>query len=113
MRGFEDTVIAQRVKEVAQILEIDNRLKAMPTQLSGGQQQRVAVARAVAAKPALVLADEPTANLDSKNSEHLMKMMKSLNEIEHTTILFASHDDYVVELSRRQIILSDGHVVSY
>ncbi len=112
LRGFDDKVIAQRVKEVAQILEIDNRLKAMPTQLSGGQQQRVAVARAVAAKPALVLADEPTANLDSKNSEHLMKMMKSLNEIEKTTIVFASHDDYVVELSRRQIILSDGHVVS-
>lgn len=112
LRGFEDTVIAQRVKEVAQILEIDNRLKAMPTQLSGGQQQRVAVARAVAAKPALVLADEPTANLDSKNSAHLMRMMKSLNEIEDTTIVFASHDDYVVELSNRQIILRDGHVVS-
>ena len=113
LRGFGEDVIAQRVKEVAGILEIDNRLKAMPLQLSGGQQQRVAVARAVAVKPALVLADEPTANLDSKNSEHLMRMMKSLNEIEHTTILFASHDDYVVELSRRQIILSDGHVVSY
>jgi len=112
LRGFGEDVIAQRVKEVAGILEIDNRLKAMPLQLSGGQQQRVAVARAVAVKPALVLADEPTANLDSKNSEHLMRMMKSLNEIEKTTIVFASHDDYVVELSRRQIILRDGHVVS-
>ncbi len=112
LRGFDSEEIAKRVKEVAQILEIDHRLKAMPNHLSGGQQQRVAVARAVAAKPKLVLADEPTANLDSKNSEHLMLMMKNLNEIEKTTILFASHDDYVVELSRRQIVLSDGHVVA-
>jgi len=112
LRGFGRDAIAKRVKEVAEILEIDHRLKAMPNQLSGGQQQRVAVARAVAAKPKLVLADEPTANLDSVNSEHLMLMMKNLNEIEKTTILFASHDEYVVELTRRQIVLSDGHVVS-
>jgi putative ABC transport system ATP-binding protein len=112
LRGFGKNTIAKRVKEVAEILEIDHRLKAMPNQLSGGQQQRVAVARAVAAKPQLVLADEPTANLDSVNSQNLMLMMKNLNEIEKTTIVFASHDEYVVELTRRQIILSDGHVVS-
>jgi len=112
LRGFGSEEINKRVREVAGILEIDHRLKAMPNQLSGGQQQRVAVARAVAAKPQLVLADEPTANLDSVNSEHLMLMMKNLNEIEKTTIVFASHDDYVVELSRRQIVLSDGHVVA-
>jgi putative ABC transport system ATP-binding protein len=112
LRGFGSGEIAKRVREVAEILEIDHRLKAMPNQLSGGQQQRVAVARAVAAKPQLVLADEPTANLDSVNSEHLMLMMKNLNEIEKTTILFASHDDYVVALSRRQIVLSDGRVVA-
>jgi len=112
LRGFSKDSITKRVKEVAEILEIDHRLKAMPNQLSGGQQQRVAVARAVAAKPQLVLADEPTANLDSVNSENLMLMMKNLNEIEKTTIVFASHDEYVVELTRRQIILSDGHVVS-
>ncbi|MEA3419560.1 MAG: ABC transporter ATP-binding protein [Campylobacterota bacterium] len=111
LRGFPKEEILKRVKEVAKILEIDHRLDAMPNQLSGGQQQRVAVARAVAAKPELVLADEPTANLDSRNSERLMLMMKNLNEIEKTTIVFASHDDYVVELSRRQIILSDGHIV--
>ena len=112
LRGFGSDEIERRVREVAEILEIDHRLKAMPNQLSGGQQQRVAVARAVAAKPQLVLADEPTANLDSVNSEHLMLMMKNLNEIEKITIVFASHDDYVVELSRRQIVLSDGHVVA-
>ena len=110
LQGYRDEEIQRRIKEVAQILEIDHKLTAMPNQLSGGQQQRVAVARAVASKPKLVLADEPTANLDSKNSQRLMEMMKNLNEIEKTTILFASHDEYVVEMSRRQIILSDGHV---
>lgn len=110
LQGYSHDQIDKRVKEVAAILEMDNKLSVMPNHLSGGQQQRVAVARAVAAKPKLLLADEPTANLDSKNSQRLMQMMKNLNEIEKTTILFASHDDYVVEMSRRQIILSDGHV---
>ncbi|MDM5270975.1 ABC transporter ATP-binding protein [Sulfurovum sp. zt1-1] len=110
LQGYGDEEIQRRIKEVAQILEIDHKLTAMPNQLSGGQQQRVAVARAVATKPKLVLADEPTANLDSKNSQRLMEMMLNLNQIENTTILFASHDEYVVEMSRRQIILSDGHV---
>ena len=110
LQGYEEELIKSRIKEVAQILEIDHKLTAMPNQLSGGQQQRVAVARAVATKPKLVLADEPTANLDSKNSQRLMEMMLNLNQIEKTTILFASHDEYVVEMSRRQIILSDGHV---
>jgi putative ABC transport system ATP-binding protein len=112
LQGYEEEVIQKRTKEVAQILEIDHKLKAMPNQLSGGQQQRVAVARAVAVKPMLLLADEPTANLDSKNSQRLMEMMLNLNQLENTTILFASHDEYVVEMSRRQIILSDGHVES-
>lgn len=112
LQGYEEEVIKKRIQEVAQILEIDHKLKAMPNRLSGGQQQRVAVARAVAAKPMLVLADEPTANLDSKNSQRLMEMMLNLNQLENTTILFASHDEYVVEMSRRQIILSDGHVES-
>ncbi len=110
LQGYGEEDIQRRIKEVAQILEIDHKLTAMPNQLSGGQQQRVAVARAVATKPKLVLADEPTANLDSKNSQRLMEMMLNLNQIEKTTILFASHDEYVVEMSRRQIILSDGHV---
>ncbi|MFT7880527.1 MAG: ABC transporter ATP-binding protein [Sulfurimonas sp.] len=110
LQGAPQEEIKHRIKEVAIILEIDHKLYAMPNELSGGQQQRVAVARAVAAKPKLLLADEPTANLDTKNSQKLMQMMKNLNEIENTTILFASHDDYVVEMSRRQIILSDGHV---
>ena len=112
LRGFSTEAVAQRVEEVAKLLEIDDKLDAMPSHISGGQQQRVAVARAVAAKPKLILADEPTANLDSKNSEHLMAMMKQLNAVEQITILFSSHDDYVVEQARRIIQLYDGQIVS-
>ncbi|MGB5965526.1 MAG: ABC transporter ATP-binding protein [Sulfurimonadaceae bacterium] len=111
LRGFSDSEIKERVFEVASMLEIDNKLDAMPNALSGGQQQRVAVARAVAAKPKIILADEPTANLDSKNSTALMDMMRSLNEKEGVTILFASHDDYVIESVRRIIRLNDGAIV--
>ncbi len=111
LRGFSDIEINERVQEVASMLEIDNKLDALPNALSGGQQQRVAVARAVAAKPKIILADEPTANLDSKNSTALMDMMRSLNEREGVTILFASHDDYVIENVRRIVRLNDGAIV--
>jgi len=111
LRGFPAEAIEQRVAEVARLLEIGDKLDAMPQHISGGQQQRVAVARAVAAKPKLILADEPTANLDSKNSEHLMAMMKQLNAVEQITILFSSHDDYVVDQARRIIRLYDGSIV--
>ena len=111
LRGFSDEEIRTRVLEVAAMLEIDNKLKSLPNALSGGQQQRVAVARAVAAKPKIILADEPTANLDSKNSKALMDMMKELNEKEGVSILFASHDEYVFESVRRVIKLSDGVIV--
>ncbi len=111
LRGFSDKEIKERVFEVASMLEIDNKLDSLPNALSGGQQQRVAVARAVAAKPKIILADEPTANLDSKNSTALMNMMRSLNEKEGVTILFASHDDYVIESVRRIIKLNDGAIV--
>jgi len=111
LRGFSEQEISERVLEVASMLEIDNKLDALPNTLSGGQQQRVAVARAVAAKPKIILADEPTANLDSKNSTALMEMMRSLNEKEGVTILFASHDDYVVESVRRIVKMNDGAIV--
>lgn len=112
LKRFAPEAIERRVAEVAKLLEIEDKLDAMPGHISGGQQQRVAVARAVAAKPKLILADEPTANLDSKNSEHLMAMMKQLNALEGITILFSSHDDYVVDQARRIIKLYDGQIVS-
>lgn len=108
LRGFSDTQIRERVLEVASMLEIENKLKSLPHALSGGQQQRVAVARAVAAKPKIILADEPTANLDSKNSKALMDMMRDLNEKEGVSILFASHDEYILKSVRRVVKLSDG-----
>ncbi len=111
LRGFSDTEIKKRVLEVAKLLDIDTKLKELPNTLSGGQQQRVAVARAVAAKPKIILADEPTANLDSKNSQILMDMMKELNEKEGVTILFASHDELVTKSVRRVIHLVDGAIV--
>lgn len=111
LRGFSDTQINERVMEVATLLEIDDKLDALPNTLSGGQQQRVAVARAVASKPKIILADEPTANLDSKNSKILMQMMRTLNEKEKVTILFASHDEYVINSVDRLVKMNDGALV--
>ncbi|SMP87288.1 putative ABC transport system ATP-binding protein [Epsilonproteobacteria bacterium SCGC AD-311-C15] len=111
LRGFRESEIKQRVLEVSSMLEIDNKLSSLPHALSGGQQQRVAVARAVASKPKIILADEPTANLDSKNSQKLMDMMRELNEKEGVSILFASHDDLIRESVRRIIKLNDGALV--
>jgi putative ABC transport system ATP-binding protein len=101
----------KRVLEVAKELDIDAYLDKLPDHLSGGQQQRVAVARAVASKPKLILADEPTANLDTKNGEKLMELMRRLNEEEKVTIIFSSHDPMVISKARRSIILRDGAIV--
>jgi len=112
LRGFDTNTISKRVHEVAKILEIEDKLPFLPNKLSGGQQQRVAVARAVASKPKIILADEPTANLDSKNSHKLINMMRELNEKENISIIFASHDDLVRESVRRIIRLNDGKLVN-
>jgi putative ABC transport system ATP-binding protein len=112
LRGFDEDVIKARVQELASLLEIDTKLSSLPSTLSGGQQQRVAVARAVAPKPKIILADEPTANLDSKNSKTLMDMMRSLNEKEGISVLFASHDEYVMRYVRKIIEMNDGAIVA-
>ncbi|MBN2894852.1 MAG: ABC transporter ATP-binding protein [Campylobacterales bacterium] len=108
LRGFKPQQIEARVAEVAQMLQIEHKLDALPARLSGGEQQRVAVARAVAAKPSVILADEPTANLDSHNAALLMRMMRRLNEEEGITVLFSSHDDDVINAAKRIIRLKDG-----
>ncbi|HIJ79653.1 MAG: ABC transporter ATP-binding protein [Desulfobulbaceae bacterium] len=100
-----------RVVEIAEKLGIAQLLNKLPNQLSGGQQQRVAVARAVASKPKLILADEPTANLDSGTAAELMAMMEKLNREERITVIFSSHDPMVIAKARRSIILRDGRVV--
>ena len=83
-----------------------------PTQLSGGQQQRVAVARAMATQPALILADEPTANLDSSTASALLDVMAQLNHTHGTTFIFSTHDPQVMDRSRRLIRLRDGQIIS-
>lgn len=108
---FDEKEIEARILELASILQIEDLLNKLPGEISGGQQQRVAVARAVASRPKLILADEPTANLDSKNSERLMNMLRTLNEKEYVTVIFASHDKYVLEQSKRIIVLDDGVVI--
>jgi len=99
-----------RTEEISEKLGIKKYLDKLPNQMSGGQQQRVAVARAVAAKPQLILADEPTANLDSTSAENLMDMMQDLNVDEGVTILFSSHDPLVINKAKHSVILRDGRI---
>src|SRR5690606_15094042 len=91
---------------------LGDKLDSFPRKLSGGQQQRVAVARALAAKPQFVLADEPTANLDSRSTSELLDIMLRLNTEEHITFIFSTHDQRVIDKARRVIKLEDGKVVS-
>ena len=104
---------SKREKLVMDALEwvgLADRADSKPAQLSGGQSQRVAIARAIVKKPELVLADEPTANLDAENSHHIMKTMVQLNEGIETTFIFATHDQKVMQYLKRKISLDDGRV---
>ncbi len=112
LQGHGQHKCDRRCREVATKLGIDDLLYKLPNQLSGGQQQRVAVARALAAEPKLILADEPTANLDSKAATSLMDLMQRLNEEEGVTIIFSSHDPLVIRKAKHSIILKDGRVVA-
>jgi putative ABC transport system ATP-binding protein len=91
---------------------LGDRINSRPAKLSGGQQQRVAVARALASKPKFILADEPTANLDSKAATTLLEIMEKLNHEEKITFIFSTHDPRVVKMARRVITLEDGRVIS-
>ena len=90
---------------------LTDKAEMRPAQLSGGESQRVAIARAMVKKPALVLADEPTANLDAKNSHRILETMEKLNAELDTTFLFATHDEKVMQYMKRIISLEDGEVV--
>jgi len=104
---------AQRKELVTDALEwvgLTDKIKSKPPQLSGGECQRVAIARAMVKKPSLVLADEPTANLDAANSHNILQTMKTLNRELNTTFLFATHDEKVISYLERKIFLLDGKV---
>lgn len=101
-----------RTSALLESVGLGDRMNSRPNKLSGGQQQRVAVARALASKPKFILADEPTANLDSKSTENLLGIMEKLNKEENITFIFSTHDQRVVNKARRVITLQDGAVVS-
>jgi putative ABC transport system ATP-binding protein len=105
---------AERDKAVMQALEwvgLASKAHSRPNQLSGGESQRVAVARAMVKLPEIVLADEPTANLDAANSHNILKTMRTLNDELKTTFIFATHDEKVISYLRRKVVLSDGKIV--
>lgn len=112
LQGIKKSVRDARVKQLFDQIEMTDKMDVRPAQLSGGQQQRVAVARALASKPQFVLADEPTANLDSKSASNLLDIMAKLNQEEHITFLFSTHDQRVIDRARRVITLVDGRIVS-
>jgi putative ABC transport system ATP-binding protein len=110
---LQDMSSSQRKKAVSQALEwvgLSDRVKSKPAQLSGGQSQRVAIARAMVKEPRVVLADEPTANLDAENSHNILQTMERLNRELQTTFIFATHDEKVIRYLHRKILLVDGKV---
>lgn len=102
----------ERVMKLLDEVGIKEQANKRPGEMSGGQQQRVAVARALASKPKFVLADEPTANLDSKSTENLLDLMAKLNKEENVTFLFSTHDQRVIDRARRVVTLEDGKIIS-
>ena len=101
-----------RTKSLLEAVGLGERMDSRPNKLSGGQQQRVAVARALASKPKFILADEPTANLDSKSTETLLDMMETLNKEENITFIFSTHDARVMKKARRIVTMEDGKILS-
>ena len=102
----------ERSMSLLKEMGIAEKANQRPSELSGGQQQRVAVARALASKPNFILADEPTANLDSVSTSNLLDMMAKMNKEENETFVFSTHDQRVIEKARRVITLEDGKVIS-
>mgnify|MGYP001334256693 FL=1 len=112
MQGDLKLIRDKRSKELLEAVGLNEHLNRRPNQLSGGQQQRVAVARALASKPKFVLADEPTANLDSSSTANLLDIMHNLNIEENMTFIFSTHDQRVIDRATRIITLEDGKILS-
>ncbi len=112
LQGKKRSLRDERAMELLTAVGLGDRANSRPSKMSGGQQQRVAVARALASKPKFILADEPTANLDSKSTETLLDIMETLNKEENVTFIFSTHDQRVVNKARRVITVEDGKVIS-
>ncbi|MBC5623506.1 ABC transporter ATP-binding protein [Butyricimonas hominis] len=112
LQGRKKSERDERAQELLESVGLGDRANSRPSKLSGGQQQRVAVARALASKPKFILADEPTANLDSKSAENLLDMMEKLNEKENITFVFSTHDPRIMAKARRIITLEDGKIIN-
>jgi len=110
LQGVDKKERAQRAIELLEAVGLPDKIDNRPGDLSGGQQQRVSVARALASKPRFILADEPTANLDSKSTSELLDIMMKMNEQYKTTFIFSTHDSRVMERARRIITIEDGMV---
>jgi putative ABC transport system ATP-binding protein len=111
LQGVPATERGAKTREILKEVGLDGLEDRRPGELSGGQQQRVAVARAIVSEPSLVLADEPTANLDSKTAENLMQLLRHMNREHGVTFVFSTHDKLVMDFSRRLITLRDGRIV--
>lgn len=105
------TVDEKYLQEIINLLKLENRLKHLPNELSGGEQQRVSIGRALITKPSIILADEPTGNLDSKNSIEVMELLKSANELFGQTIIMVTHDENLAKYANRIITIADGKII--
>jgi putative ABC transport system ATP-binding protein len=112
LQGIPTAERREKAKAILDDVGLKGKYNQRPAELSGGQQQRVAVARAIVSKPSIVLADEPTANLDSKTGQGLLEMMKQMNTEKQVTFIFSTHDKMVMEYARRLVILHDGQLVN-
>ena len=111
LQGVRAVERSEKARDILKEVGLDGLEDRRPGELSGGQQQRVAVARAIVSQPSLVLADEPTANLDSKTAENLMQLLRHMNREHGVTFIFSTHDRLVMDFSRRLITLHDGRIV--
>ena len=112
LQGLSEKERMQRSEDLLEQVGLGDKFDSRPNQLSGGQQQRVAVARALASKPRFILADEPTANLDSQSTTTLLDLMAEMNKKENITFLFSTHDQRVIDKARRVITIEDGKIIS-